>query len=448
MKKITILILIVCLVAIGCVKSPGGHVAAAKVPAKAQKYIGRFSDNVNIYRKHGDTIEIQREQEQSFDVYKLDMNTAGMNYEYTAKDDANLLYYKQLSAGNALEVKRLGNSEEDNILLLKGQKEITIGRRIAYSDGALVSASPSERYVIYCAAEGVVNTYGLYVYDIQKGSTTQLIGAANEELLNDFEWNISWSPKEDYIAVSNRVLVNVEKGSILGDISALTMTWSPSGSKIAYVKQDSNGNKTLCIFDFAKAANSEVFVCDQDEFLPGYMVWSSNESRLAIVTAAKDINEDPEAYTYKAIYSLDLTSKEAKRIDTALKLDASTVAQLENIYYNDSGNLFSFTSSYAAGSNLHVYNLNTSAYEIFFNVEYLHNQDNESYVCSAKNNLYFAQGGSLIELKENMDTQVIKSTEGAIDDIYITQDGNTMIVVESQEECRVLRQIVNFNNPI
>jgi WD40 repeat protein len=312
----------------------------------------------------------------------------------------------------------------------------------------MVSVSPSERYIIYCAAEGVVNIYGLYIYDTQTKNTVQLIGAANEELLNDLAWNISWSPKENYIAVSDKLILDVSKGSVAAEINASTIAWSPSGGRAAYVKQDAGANKTLCVVDLDNALNYEAFVCNQDEFLPEYMVWNRDETKIAIVTAVMDKQKYSDIYQYKAIYSLDLTSKEAKRIDTAMKLDEALVALLENMQYNDSGSLLSFTITGSTDSNLYVYNLNTSAYEMFYDVEYLHNENNESYVCSARNNLYFVQGSSIMELGESLESKVVKSSEAAIDDIYISQDGNAMVVVENKEEVTVLRQLMNFSNPI
>lgn len=443
MKKIMLLVFIVCLTAIGCTKSPGGQAVTANTPIKSQRYIGSFKNNMNICRKHGDIIEIQREREESFDLYNLDINTGAMSYQYTGRDDKSLLFYKQIYAGAALEVKRLGNSEEDNILVFKDKEEKVIGKNIAYSDGALVSTSPSERYVIYCAAEAIINQYGLYVYDIVKGSTLQLIGTANEELLNDMEWSISWSPKEEYITVSDKLIIDISDGSVIGEINAAAIAWSPTGSKIAYI----NAERTLCTYDITEGINNEVFVSSEEEYLPGYIAWSQNEAKLAIVTsgiAEKAANGDIS--TYKAMYSLDLITKEAIRIDTLLKLEAETVAKVENISYNSSGNLFSFTCSDSEGSSLHVYNIATSVYEIFTDVEYLHYENNESYVCSSNNKLYFAQDKSLIELNEGLEAGIIKSFEGVIDDIYISEDGNAMIVAENQEDRLVLRQISNFNN--
>lgn len=442
MKKIILLSLIVCLIGIGCVKSPGGQGAAVKEPERTQKFVGRFTENVNICRTYGDTIEIQREQEESFDVYKLDINTAKMNYEYTAKSEEDLLFYRQLSDGSALEARRLGNSEEDNVLVLKGESEINIGKEIAYSDGALVSLSPSERYIIYCAAEPIVNRYGLYAYDTESAQTQQLIGTANEELLNDMEWNLSWSPKEDYIIISNNLVLDMAKSAIVLELNASAINWSPSGDKIAYIKQSGGNHKALCIFDLIKGENQEVFVCGQDEYLPGYMVWNSGETKLAMVTA------DGETSVYKAIYNLDLTTKEAKRIDTLLKLDEATVGQIESMQYNDSGSLLSFACTSSTGANLYVCNLNTLACELFTNVEYLHYENNESYVCSSANRLYFVQGANLMELNENTEAKMIKSSETAIDDIYISKDGTAIIIVESLEACRMVRQIVNFSTPI
>jgi len=443
MKKIMILILMVCLTAISCTKSPGGQEVAANIPIKSQRYIGSFKDNINIYRKHGDIIELQREREDSFDVYRLDMNTGDMSYQYTGKDDQSLLFYKQIYEGNSLEVKRLGNSEEDNILVLKGKNEKVIGKNIAYSEGALISTSPSERYVIYCAAEAIINQYGLYVYDIEKGSTLQLIGTANEELLNDMEWNISWSKEEEYITVSSKLIFNISDGSLVGEINASAIAWSPTCSKIAYI----NGERTLCIYDIKEGINKEVFVSDEKEYIPGYIVWNQDETKLAIVTSSlyeKEANDDIS--TYKSIYSLNLITKEAIRIDTLLQLKAETVAHIENISYNRSGKLIAFTCSYSEGSNLYVYNIDTSVSKVFMDIEYLHYENNESYVCSSKDKLYFILDEDLIELKESMETDVIKSSDGVIDDFYISEDGNAMIVAENQEESLGLTQITNFNN--
>lgn len=443
MKRIIILIFIVCLITIGCTKSSEEQEVTANIPAKSYKYIGSFKDNVNIYRKYGDIIELQRERGESFDVYKLDMDTGEMSYQYTGKVDNNLLFYKQMYAGYALEVRRLGKMEEDNVLVLKGKKEKAIGKRIAFSDEALVSVSPSERYIIYCAAETVINQYGLYVYDMKKDCILQLIGAANEELLKDMEFNISWSPKEEYITVSNKLILQVSDGVTVKEIDAAAIAWSPSGNKVAYI----NGERTLCIYDIKKDTSNEVFVPCEGEYISGYIVWNQDETKLAILTSdlmEKSINNGIS--TYKAMYSLNLITKAALRIDTLLKLEAATIAQIENISYNSSGKLISFTCTASECSNLHVYNIDTTAYRVFMDIEYLHYENNEAYACSSKDNLYLVQNESIIELKESLDTEIINSSDGAIDDIYISKNGDAMIVVENIEESLVLRRISNFSS--
>ena len=174
--------------------------------------------------------------------------------------------------------------------------------------------------------------------------------------------------------------------------------------------------------------------------MPGYIVWNENETKLAFVTALIGSKEEKENIDpYKAIYSLDLASKEAVRIDTALKMEIDQVSKLENMHYNRAGNILAVTMAGNLGSDLYVYNISANECKLFTNIDYLHYEDNEDYICNAGNSIYFVQGQSIIELDENMNTKLIYKSDDILEDIYISKDGSSMIIVEKSKDKIVLR---------
>jgi hypothetical protein len=445
MKRFILIIVIICLCTVGCVKSPENQIEAARIPVKAQKFIGRFKEDVNIYNEFEDKLVIQKELEESFDVYSMDMNSAVLSFEYTISPQDKLLYAKQLDAERAIKVRQLGNSEENNVLQLEGKVTKSIAKKIAYSQTALVSTSPSQKYVIYCAVDDIQNCYALYLYNLELDKTLQLIDTVNEDLLNDLEGSISWSPNEAYLAVSNKLIFNTKDGTLLGEINAENSLWSPRSSKLAYIKSVEDYGRSIFIFDANKAALEEVFIVNQGEYLSGYMVWNENETKLAFVTSMMDTGENQgDIWPYKAIYSLDLTTKEAVRIDTALDLKEEQIARLESLYYNATGNILALTLAHDSTSDLYVYNLITGAWEFFINVEYLHYENNEDYVCSAGNSLYFAQRNCVIEVDESLRDTFIYQSPDVIEDLYISTNGSSMIIIEKSEKGILFRQLTNF----
>lgn len=445
MKRFIILIVIVCLTAVSCVNSTGKPIEAIKTPVKTQKFIGRFKDNVSLYRESQDKIIIQKEQEQAFDIYSMNINKGIIDYEYTMSPQDKLLYCKQLDAKRILKVKQLGNSEENNVLILEGNTSRNIAKNIAYSSNALVSTSPNLKFVVYCAADGILNRYSLYLYNFKTEKTLQIIGTVNEELLNDMDWNICWSPDESLIVVSNNLIFNTENGKLISEINAANIIWSATGKKLAYVRAEKGYGKSICILDIDTAVSEEVFIVNQGEYLPNFLIWNDNETDLAFVTASLDEKEEQiDICRYQAIYSLDLKSKEAVRIDTALEISQEQLERLESINYNAVGSLLGVTFSNYLGSDLYVFDLNAKEYEFFLNIEYLHNENYEAYVCSGGNNLYFVQGQTVIEMNENMITRVVYKSTEAIEDVYISTNGSSMVIVEKTIDGILLRQLANF----
>jgi Tol biopolymer transport system component len=445
MKRFIFIIIAICLSTVGCVKSSENQMEAASIPVRTQKFIGRFQEDVSICRGFEDKLTIQKELEESFELYSVDMNKGILSFDYTISPQSKLLYSKQLDAERILKVKQLGNSEENNELLLEGKAAKKIGEKIAFSQTALVSTSPSQKYVVYCAVDDILNRYGLYLHHLETGKTLLLIDTVNEELLNDMEWNLSWSPDEDFLAVSDKAIFYTEDGKLLSEINAENLLWSAHGSKLVYIKSAEGYGKSIFVLDTNTAGIEEVFIVNKDEYLPGYMVWNENETKLAFVTAMMDTDGiQGDICPYKAIYSLDLTTKEAVRIDTALELSEEQTAKLENLHYNATGNILAFTLANDSTSDLYVYNMNTGAWEFFVNVEYLHCENNEDYVCSAGNSIYFVQRKSVIAMDESLrDTWIYQSTD-VIEDMYISSSGSAMIIVEKSEKGMTLRQLANF----
>jgi hypothetical protein len=441
MKKFIVLIMFFCFITAGCAKTPVDNVEVS-TPIKAQNYIGRFSDNVSLYKGFGEKLIIQKEQDKGLDLFSLDIDKAILSFEYTVTPQDNLLYYKQLDVDRTLKVKQLGNSEENNTLVLEGKATKNIAKRIAYSEAALVSTSPSQKYILYCTVDDIFNRYSLQLYNVETEETLILIDAVNDVLLNDMQGNISWSPNEAYLAVSNKYIYNVENGKLISEINAESILWSTAGGKLAYTKLDKGFGKAISILDVNTADIDEVFVVNNDEYLPGYIVWNENETKLAFVTALIGTKEEKENIDpYKAIYSLDLAAKEAVRIDTALKMEIDQVSKLENMHYNRAGNILAITMQGNLGNDLYVYNISTNECKLFLNIDYLHYEDNEDYICNAGNSIYFVQGYSIIGLDENMNTKLIYKSNDILEDIYISKDGGSMIIVEKSKDKIVLRQL-------
>jgi hypothetical protein len=441
MKKFIVLIMLFCFITAGCAKTPVDNVEVS-TPIKAQNYIGRFSDNVSLYKGFGEKLIIQKEQDKGLDLFSLDIDKAILSFEYTVTPQDNLLYYKQLDVDRTLKVKQLGNSEENNTLVLEGKATKNIAKRIAYSEAALVSTSPSQKYILYCTVDDIFNRYSLQLYNVETEETLILIDAVNDVLLNDMQGNISWSPNEAYLAVSNKYIYNVENGKLISEINAESILWSTAGGKLAYTKLDKGFGKAISILDVNTADIDEVFVVNNDEYLPGYIVWNENETKLAFVTALIGTKEEKENMDpYKAIYSLDLEAKEAVRIDTALEMEIDQVSKLENMHYNRAGNILAITMQGNLGNDLYVYNISTNECKLFLNIDYLHYEDNEDYICNAGNSIYFVQGYSIIGLDENMNTKLIYKSNDILEDIYISKDGGSMIIVEKSKDKIVLRQL-------
>lgn len=447
MKRLVIAIILICIFTTSCTTSPTEEKAIdTNAASKTVRFIGRFMENISAYSDFQDRIMIQAEQGESFDVYSLDMKSPSLKYEYRTQPQENLLYLKQFGEESVLKVKQLGNGEENNIMVLEGKVPRNIAKRIAYSDVALVSVSPNQKYIVYCAAEDIQNRYGLYLYDMETEKSLQLVQAIDEDLLNDMEWNISWSPDNQYMVVSHKLIFQVASGKLIKEINADHIVWSNSSAKLAFTRQEQGLGKAVCVLDISSTEFEEVFLVNQGEYLPGYLVWNDAETKLAFVIADVTLAEALEAAVYKAIYSLDINSKEAVRIDSELQMMQTEVARLESMQYNADGSVLALVTENFSGHDLYVCNLNTGDSSFFTNIEYLHHENNERYVCSAQQNLYFVQNQSIIRLEGSLNSKKIYQSQAAIEDIYISRDGSSMIIVESSEKGTVLRQLKHFAN--
>jgi hypothetical protein len=443
MKRFIVLMVSLCLIGTGCASKQVDNIEVTTA-VKIQNYIGRFEGNVSLFRGSGDRLIIQKEQEEGFDIFNMDIAKPTLHFDYSVNPLDDQLYYKQLDANNTLRVKQLGNSEENNVLILEGRITKNIAKQIGYSETALVSTSPTQKYIVYCKVDDILNSYSLNLYNRETDKTLLLIEAVNEEVLNDMQGSIVWSPSEAYLVVANKQIFNAENGKLTNEINAESIQWSDGGDKLAYIKSENGLGKSISILDVKKSAAEEVFVVNQGEYLPGFIVWSENETRLAIVTAST--TEVDGMRQYKAIYSLDLSKKEAVRIDAALQMEAEQVSKLVSMHYNSLGNILALTLADNWGSNLYVYNINTSEWQLFLNIEYLHYENNEDYICSTGNRLYFVQGQCINELDENMNFKQIHKSKDVLEDIYISKDGSSMIIIERSENRILLRQLKYFSS--
>lgn len=445
MKKLILFVVALCIISVSCAKSPEKDIQTIMTPVSTLRYIGQFKDSVSLYREYEDQIVIQKEHGESFELYSLDINSPRIRYEYAIKPQNKLLYSKQLDKERTLKVKQLGNGEENNHLILEGKSTSIIAKNIAFSDSALVATSPSQKYVLYCAADELLNRYGLYLHNLETMKTIQLLETVNEELLNDMEWNISWSANEAYIIVSNQLILNVSSGKLVRELNAENVLWSASGNKLAYIKSEKGYGRSISILDLSTTTAEEVFLANQGDYLPGYMAWNAIETNLAFVTASIGTAGNQESICpYKGIYSLDLRGKEAVRVDSILKLDPMLVEKLENLQYNSTGSVLSLTFANNLGCDLYFYNLNSANSGFALNIEYLHPENNESYVCSSGSRLYFVQGQSVMAIDESLNSKSIYQSQNAIGDIYIAMNGSSMIILEKSIDKIVFRQLINF----
>lgn len=436
MKRLIIILLAACLMAAGCTADYETPVRAAAAAAKSQRLLGEFKGDISVTKGVGDKIMLQKQLENSFELHSLDIKTGLLKYEYRIDTQNKQMYFKQLGAEKSLLVKQLDNSEENNQLIFKNKEELIIAKRIAYSTEALVELSPKERFVIYCSADELQNSYQLHLYDLELKLDKQLSAPVGEALLNDMEGNVLWSPTEDFVLISNKFIFNTETGSLAGEINAAAAVWSPSGQQICYIKQQSGFAKALCNYEMSIRKSSELFIANSDEHLSGAILWNKGETKLAFFTVSEN--------NYKALYSLDIENKVATRLDNMLQLDGEELNQLVGLHYNETGNVIACAVSRGSSTDLYMYSLETSAFKTFINVEYLHEEDNESYVCTADNELYTIQGKNIIGMDEDLNSRIVHQEDQSIDELFISEDGKTMLIMMQLEDGICIRQIENF----
>jgi|GEM_PF-4580169 len=450
MKKKILSVILLSMIAAGCseemnIESIVKESVEAQAPAAEHRFIGRFDESINVYRAFKNRIMIQSEQNEGFEVYSLDINLPSLHFNYKVHNQDDLLYIRQLNGERTIKVKQMGNGEENNVMVLEDKSPKNIAKRVAYSGNALVSVSPSQRHIVYCAAGDIQNNYNLYVYDIETEKSQQFMNAATEDLLNDMEGNIAWSPNNDMVVVSNKQVFDINTGRLIKEINGQSVKWAKDGSKLAYIRAEGGYGKAVCILDMSALEPEEVFITNQGEYLPGYMIWNGQGTKLAFATAAQeDAEAEYGAALYKAVYSLDCLSKEAVRVDTALQMQQTEIMNLQSLHYNAAGTVLTLVTENFSGNDLRVFNLNTEASSFYSNIEYLHDEDNEDYVCSTENNIYFVQNSSIIQLSESLDSHKIYQSAAFIEDVYVSSEGNTMLIIEKTEKGSVLRQLVNF----
>ncbi len=438
-KKILFLLLALCLTAAGCRQKEDVNTETFSSHYYSLRYIGQFADKFSLLKTDESTLQLEKEQGDSFEVYSVNMDSGELRFAYAIPPQGNLLYANQINKEQLLTVRQLGNGEENNILRLEGEKKKDIAVQIAYSDRAVVSVSPSGRYVIFCRAEDLPNSYSLYAYDLQLEKLLPLLNSVGDELLNDLEHQLNWSKDEKYLLVSNRYVLDMGKGSQRGEIQGAFAAWSENSGLLAYAKKDS---KSLCIVNMETFKTEEVFVANSGESLTNFLVWSKNGAKLAFLTAAnssKGLAEGIRPFT--GIYSLNLKNKEAKRVDQALDLGADFVARTDSLYFNASGSLLAVTFATYTGNELFIYQTDTGEYDFFMNVEYLHAENGENYVCNLGNKLYFLRMDKIIEMDENLSSRSLYKSERPLEDIYTAADTNSILLVERWEKGTSLRRL-------
>lgn len=438
-KRILSLLIGLCCMTAGCRQTIDDNTEAFSSHYYSLRYVGQFADKISLQRTGESTLQLEKEQGDSFEIYLIDVNAGKLHYVYSIPPQGNLLYSNQISKGQLLTVKQLGNGEENNILMLEGKDKKEIAAQIAYSDHAVVAVSPSGRYVVFCRAEALPNSYSLYAYDLQLGKLLPLLNSAGDELLNDLEQQLNWSEDETHLLVSNRYILDMEKGRLKAELRGAFAAWSENGSQLAYVKKD---GKALCVFDMGTSKTQEVFVADSGESLTEFLVWNKGGTDLAFLTATTSTKDlQGGIYPYKGIYSLNLKSKKAKRVDQALGLPDGFVSRTDSLHYNTSGSLLAVSFATYNGNQLYIYQTDTGEYDFFMNVEYLHSEKGENYVCNWGNKLVFLRLDKIIEIDEGLTSRSLYKSERPLEDLYAVEASNSLLLVERWEKGTSLRRL-------
>lgn len=457
MKRTIGVLMAVLLLLTGCSgKAEGNAAETGDIAINNESLIKEFSGALNIFNRYNDIIMLSAEEGENFKIYDIDMSS-GQISESKLNDMADpYVYYEPVGDKGFLVVE---GEEYRSILKYMGKDDVTktIADDIGFSDAVNISVSPKGSRIAYTALQEGKDDLGLYIYDIASASNHKLTDLKSDEFIDDFNYLVSWSPEEDYVIIQDKYIYDAKSGLLKAELKSAFSQWSPSGSKIAFILEESlegwitttdyytYPGKKVCIYDIVKGSYEDVFTITEDEYVFGGISWSGDESRIAFAGVKVEDKNSPDWYmklNYSSLYIIEVREKKAKTIETNIDASDGAMIELGNLKFSREGALLSYTVGNYENSALYVVNTDSLESKSFDAAEYLHWIDNENYgITAGENSLYFCINNSIVRINEKLQDSVIYTSKSKLDDFYLTKDETGILLFEEQEGVYVARYI-------
>lgn len=448
MKRAFVLLAAAMLFFTGCSGKTGGNaIETGDISINNEKLLKEFSGTVNISGRYDDTIMLSAEEGEDFRNYIIDIDSGQVSESDSEGTDDRYIYYEPMGDKGSLLVE---GEEYRSILKYKDSSGTvrTIADDIGFSEAMNISVSPKGNRVAYTALQEGAEELGIYIYDTSSSVSRRLRDIKDEELEDDFNYLVNWSPDENYVIIQNRYIYDAGSGFLKGELKSVFSRWSPSGSKVAFVLQEDAGGllqKKVCIYDVSKGSYVEVFTVPEDEYVFGGIAWSGNESKLAFTGVKVGDKNSPDWYmqlNYSSLYVVDVGEKKAKVLETNVDAGDGSMIELSNLMFSREGALLCYTVGNYENCTLHVVNTESLEGKSFENAEYLHWIDNENYgITAGRNSLYFCVGNKILRIDEKLKETVKYTSKIKLDDFYLDRGETGILLFEQQEEEYVARYI-------
>lgn len=456
MKRIVMILMTAMLLLFtGCSEKAGGEAAkTGDIAISSEKLLQEFTGVFNVFNRYNDTIMVSVEEEENLRIYNIDINSGEVrDSEMNNKPDA-YISYEPVGDKGFIAVE---GEEYRSILKYIGQDGVarTIANDIGFSESINISISPKGNRIAYTALQEGSEDLGLFVYDTASSESYKLKDIKSDEII-DLNYLTVWSSDENNILVQNKYIYDAKSGLLKDEIKSIFSIWSPSGSKIAFILEEdlegwipaeyyTNPGKKVLIYDVEKGSCEEIFSLPEDEYVFGGMVWSDNESRIAVSGVKVEDKNSVDWYmklNYSSLYIIDLKGEKIKKIETNADGSDGTMIELGNLKFSRGGKLLSYTVGNYENNTLYIVNTESLESRSFDAAEYLHWIDNENYAISAgENSLYFCIKNSIVRINEKLQNSVKYTSKTKLDDFYITRNETGIILFEEQEGLYILRYI-------
>jgi len=448
MKRVLAYLLAATVMLTGCSgKTEEKGLETGDIQINDERLLAEFDETMSIFGRYHDTVILNVEEGDLPKSYDITIASGEISESKMNELQEQYIYYEPLAGGGCIAIE---GQEYRSILKYvdKDGNTSTIADDIGFSDVVNISVSPNGSRVAYTALQEGSEDLGLFVYDFKASESRRLTDIKSEDLADDFNFLLSWSPKDDYLAVKGNQIYDAATGTLKAELSASYLRWSPSGSKIAFIPEESFegwAGKKVCIFDVYSGSTEEISSMEGDEYAYGGIAWSGNEEKLAFIGVRIPDKNSPEWYMkleYSTLRIINLKDKKSQVIEVGIKADDDELVELANLKLSKRGDILSYTVGNFESCTLYVINTESLESRSFENVKYLHWIDEENYVISAgENSMYFSFENKILRINEKLEDSVKYTSKSKLEDFYISKEESAILVIEEQAGAYVVRYL-------